>query len=273
MKCIAIIFIIITVGVTTYGLVSKNDDLTLANTKSNESYSQVVGDLNTIKESKNHTKIVSNANSFASAESKHNSLNKEEDEALLITEELENRYRALSENEQFPTLSSRLNAINLRRPSSNYSPEEVLASMEKGAAWQGKNDPGVLSQKLTEEELNDGRQFLDFDQLKIETLMQGDHMSVAVDSIGQVFDMRVDQVKTFDDGNIMWKGTIMNGAGGTVSITQSNNNITVASVILPEDDFTLESHGGDAWIVDSSVLFKIDPHETDFVISPEEIDP
>lgn len=172
-------------------------------------------------------------------------------------------------NDQFPTLSSRLAEINTRRPGFSYSPEDVLSAMEKSEAWTGKDDPGFLSQKLSDEALNDGRQFLDFDPLKIETLMQGDHMSVSIDSIAQVFDMRVDDVKVFNDGNLMWKGTIMGDEGGSVSITQSTNNITVASVVLSQKDYTLESHGGDAWIVDSAVLFKVNPHETDEVFVSE----
>ena len=182
---------------------------------------------------------------------------------------MEERYKIISENDQFPTLASRLAEINARRPSSSYTPEDILSAMERSEARKSKDDPGVLSQKLSSEALNDGRQFLDFDQLKVETLMQGDHMSVSIDSIGQVFDMRVDDVKIFDDGNLMWKGTIMDGEGGSVSITQSDNNITVASVILSQKDYTLESHGGDDWIVDSAVLFKVNPHETDEVFVSE----
>lgn len=192
-----------------------------------------------------------------------------ENHSRRISEELESRYRSISENDQYPTLSSRLSALDARRPNSNHSPEDVLSAMEKPAAWETKKEPGPNLKKLSQEELNDGRQFVDFDPLKVETLMPGDHMDVAVDSIGQVFDMRVDKVRIYEDDNVMWKGTIMNGDGGSVTITQSYQ-ITVAAVVLPEDDFTLEAHGTDGWIVDSGTLFKVDPSHTDEVYSEEE---
>ena len=190
-------------------------------------------------------------------------------DASVISEELEDRYRALSENDQYPTLSSRLDAVNARRPDLGVSAEDIVSAMGKSNAWSTRDDPGVLQQKLSTKELNDGRAFVEFDTGKVETLMPGDHLDVPVDSIGQVFDMRVDSVKQFEDGNIMWKGTIMNGEGGTVTITQSRQ-VTLASVVLREQDFTLESHGEDGWIVDSSVLFKVNPNVSDAIIPPHE---
>ncbi len=52
--------------------------------------------------------------------------------------------------------------------------------------------------------------------------------------------------------------------GGVVTITQSSN-ITIASVVFRDTDYTLESYGTDGWVVDSCVLFKIEPGTTDEV--------
>ena len=191
----------------------------------------------------------------------------------VYSETLEERYRTLSENEDYPTLASRLSAIRERRPDSNISPEAVLAAMEKSEAWQTREDPGRAQEKLTEEELNDGRAFIEFDTVKVETLMPGDHMDISIDAIGLSYDVKIDNVETFDDGNIMWSGSIMNAEGteaegGTINITQSSK-ITVASVVLKETDFTIESYGSDGWMVDSGVLFKVDPNKTDAIIPPD----
>ena len=184
-----------------------------------------------------------------------------------VSAELEARYQNISENEQYPTLLSRLSALDARRPNTHYSAEDVLSAMEKPTAWEGSNQPGPNLNKLTQEELNDGRQFVDFDPLKVETLMVGDHMDIVIDSIGEVFNMQIDNVRIYEDGNVQWKGKITNIAGGKVAITQSEN-ITVATVVLEQDDFTLEAHGTDGWIVDSGTLFKIDPDHVD-AIYPE----
>lgn len=192
-----------------------------------------------------------------------------ENHSRYISDALEERYQTISENDQYPTLSSRLSALDARRPDAHLSPEDVLSSMEKPAAWETRNEPGPNLNKLSQEELNDGRQFVNFDPIKVETLLPGDHMDIAVDSIGQVFDMRVDRVRIYEDDNVMWKGTITNAEGGTVTITQSPE-ITIAAVVLTEDDFTLEAHGADGWIVDSSVLFKVEPNHTDEVYLEEE---
>lgn len=186
-----------------------------------------------------------------------------------ISAALEERYHAISENDRYPTLLSRISAMKARRPDAQHSPEDVLAAVERPVAWETKSTPGPKLKRLTEEELSDGRQFVDFDPLKVETLMVGDHMDIAVDSIGRVFDMKVDSVRIYDDGNIKWKGPITNvDGGGIVTITQSPK-ITVAAVVLKQKDFTLEAYGLDGWIINSGALFKVDPNTTD-VVYPEE---
>ncbi|KAA1162467.1 hypothetical protein EU508_05580 [Pseudoalteromonas fuliginea] len=177
---------------------------------------------------------------------------------------LENRYQTISKNENYPTLSSRMSAINARRSNINYSAEDLLAAIEKTSAWEEIRQPGTNLNKLSADELSDGRQFIDFDPLKVESLMVGDHLDIAIESIGQVFDMKVDSVRIFEDGNIMWKGKIANIKNGSVTITQSNV-ITLAAVILDDDDYTLEAHGSDGWIHNSGELFKTNINHTDEV--------
>ena len=105
--------------------------------------------------------------------------------------------------------------------------------------------------------------------------MPGDHMYIAIDDLGTAYDMRIDEVEDFSDGNLMWKGSLLNvegteAEGGTVTITQSSN-ITVASIVLRETDYTLESFGSDGWIADSGILFKNElGKETDAVTPASE---
>lgn len=181
--------------------------------------------------------------------------------------ELESQYQNLAKNEHYPTLSSRMAAMNKRRPDAHFNAAEVLAKVAKSEAWQMADEPGDNLSKLTASEVTDGREFIDFDPLKIESLQVGDHLSIAVSALNQVLDMKVESIRTFDSGDIMWKGSIDNVENGSVTITQSQS-ITLASIILTDDDYTLEAHGSDGWIHNSGSLFNIDANETD-AIYPE----
>ena len=189
--------------------------------------------------------------------------------------DLESLYRLVSHNEDYPTLASRVNAIKARRPNLNISPRAVLAALEKSESWETtQNPPARVRQKLTKEQLNDGRTFVEFDPIKVETLMPGDQMYIAIDELGTAYDMKVDEVKDFYNGNLMWRGSLLNvegteAEGGTVIITQSSR-ITSASVILREKDYTLESYGTDGWISNSAALFKVNPNRSDAVIPEDE---
>ena len=189
---------------------------------------------------------------------------------------LEEQYRLVSSNEDYPTLASRINAIKDRRPNLNIPPEAVLAALEKSESWEAMQGPlAKVKSKLSEVELSDGRSFLEFDRIKVETLMPGDHMYIAIDDLGTAYDMRIDEVEDFSDGNLMWKGSLLNvdgteAEGGTITITQSSN-ITVASIVLRETDYTLESFGSEGWIADSAILFKNElGRETDAVTPANE---
>jgi hypothetical protein len=178
--------------------------------------------------------------------------------------ELESQYQHLAKNENYPTLSSRMAVMNKRRPDAHFNASEILAKVAQSEAWKIADAPGDNLNKLTANEVTDGREFIDFDPLKVESLMVGDHLSIAVSALDQVLDMKVESIRTFDSGDIMWKGSIDNVENGSVTITQSES-ITLASIILSDDDFTLEAHGKDGWIHNSGSLFNIDVNETDAV--------
>ena len=170
---------------------------------------------------------------------------------------LEERYRLSSNNDIFPTLASRLEAIEARRPDLEITPEQVVLAIEKDHAWTPKTskDPGIFSEKLSDQQIYDGREFIDFDPLKVETLMPGDHLDFTLDSAAVNFDVEIDDVKDFGDGNLMWIGTIENGGDqGFVTITQSSE-VTLASVVIENADYELQSFGQDGWIADSRTMF------------------
>ncbi len=180
-----------------------------------------------------------------------------------VSEFLEEEYQRISNNPKYPSLASRTSAQNARRPESPLTPEQILNAMRQDEPWQTVAEPAA-SLPLTEEEINDGRLFIRYNPTKIETLMPGDSMKIRVDQLGQTFNMMVDKVKIYDDGNVTWRGSVNGTQNGAVSITQSEN-LMIASVTLDDSDYTLESRGSDGWIVDSAILFKIDPSVNDMV--------
>ena len=193
------------------------------------------------------------------------------DELPNVPPELEERYTQISDNPNYPTLALRLSEMNARRHGrEEFSPEEVMNALEQEEPWAGRSGPGPNLSRLSEVELNDGREFIDFNPTKIESLMPGDKIKLAINEIDQVFDIEVSKVKIFDDGNITWRGIIQGENGGDVSITQSSE-VTVGSVVLPNTDYTIASHGTDGWIADSGILFKVDdPNIPDYVLVDDE---
>lgn len=193
------------------------------------------------------------------------------DELPNVPPELEERYTQIPHNPNYPTLALRLSEMNARRHGEDaFSPEDVMNALEQEEPWARRSEPGKNLNRLSEIELNDGREFIDFNPTKIESLMPGDKMKIAINDIAQVFDVEVSKVKIFDDGNITWKGVIQGENGGDVSITQSSE-VTIGSVILQDTDYTIASHGTDGWIADSGTLFKIDdPNIPDYVLLEDE---
>lgn len=174
-------------------------------------------------------------------------------------------------NPEGVSFDERLAAMQQRRPNQQFDPAAVEAAMQRQTAWAPAEEvPEDLP--LQPEEFTDGRQFIELDSLKIETLMPGDAVKVTIDETGEDYNVTVDRVEKHDYNSISWYGHI-EGADGqiySVSFTRGET-LTVGGLDTPEGHYVLQAHGNNGWIASSALLFKIDPNVDD-AIYPHDVE-
>ena len=171
--------------------------------------------------------------------------------------------------DNYAHLQDRLNAMQERRPNQQFDPATVEAAVKRENTWEkAKKIPTHLP--LKPEEFTDGRQFIQLDSLKIETLMPGDSVTVSIADVGQHdYKVIMDKIEKHDYNSISWYGHIDGKDGQTyqVSFTRGEK-LTVGGIDTPNGHYVLQAHGNDGWIASSKLLFKIDPNISDEVYPP-----
>lgn len=173
--------------------------------------------------------------------------------------------------EKYAHIAERLDEMYTRRPNKSFNPELVAAAIKRDTAWQTTEEvPTHLP--LNSEQLNDGRQFIKLDDLKIETLMPGDEMNIDISEVGESYQIVVDSVVKHDYASISWYGHIEGSDGQTYDVHFTRgDSLTVGGINTPEGHFVLQGHDKDGWVASSGKLFKIDPDQPD-AIYPEDIE-
>lgn len=165
-------------------------------------------------------------------------------------------------------LVHRVKAMQERRPGKAFAQKDVAEAIERPSAWHPVSEiPKSLP--LKPEEFYDGRQFIEFDPLKLETLMPGDEMSVLIEDLGQEYRVAIDKVEVHDAERVSWFGYLV-GLDGEyrVSFTQGKA-LTVGGLETPQGHYVLQAHGKHGWVASSGLLFKVDPNVTDAIEPPE----
>ena len=157
----------------------------------------------------------------------------------------------------------RLDAIAARRPDAAPNPAVVDAAVAENTAWTFLDKPPT-NLPLDRQELTDGRQFIRFDATKIETLMPGDTMKVAVDKGQPEYEVIIDSVEKNDADTITWQGHLDLDDGQTYSVNFTRGKeLTVAGIDTPLGNYALQAHGNTGWIAASGMLFKTNPNVDD----------
>lgn len=170
--------------------------------------------------------------------------------------------------EENPEVFDRLEAMQQRRPNQEFDPAAVAAAMKRQEAWAPAEEvPEHLP--LEEAEFTDGRQFIQLDSLKIETLMPGDNVKIGIDETGQEYQVIVDRIEKHDYNSISWYGHIegKDGQNYEVSFTRGEK-LTVGGLDTPEGHYVLQAHGNDGWVASSALLFKFDTSVDDAIYPP-----
>jgi hypothetical protein len=171
-----------------------------------------------------------------------------------------------------PELDARIATMQQRRPNQEFSPSEVAAAVNRTNSWAPTdNIPRELP--LEQEEFSDGRQFIELDSLKIETLVPGDQVNVRVDQNGKDYKVIIDRVEKHDYNSISWYGHIQGDDGQKYSVSFTRGEqLTVGGVDTPDGHYVLQAHGNKGWVASSQLLFKADTSVSD-AIHPADVDP
>ncbi|MCE3252292.1 MAG: hypothetical protein K0Q67_1302 [Cellvibrio sp.] len=171
-----------------------------------------------------------------------------------------------------PELQERLSAMQQRRPNQHFSAEQVIAAVKRTQTWTPAEEiPRELP--LKPEEFNDGRQFIELDSLKIETLMPGDQVKVRVDKNAKDYEVIIDRIEKHDYNSISWYGHIQGDDGQTYNVSFTRGEqLTVGGLDTPDGHYVLQGHGDKGWIASSQLLFKTDTSVSD-AIHPADVDP
>ncbi|RYZ89548.1 MAG: hypothetical protein EOO68_25330, partial [Moraxellaceae bacterium] len=168
---------------------------------------------------------------------------------------------AKKNSENYNYIQERLDVMQERRPNATYDPKEVAAAVARTDAWTSRKDtPKNLP--LDKEELEDGREFINFDSLKVETLVPGETLKLAIKETGQQYDVNIDDVEVIDETRTMWRGHIegTDGQNYQVSLTRGET-LTVGGIDTPDGHYVVQANGNDGWVASSRLLFKnhVDP--------------
>lgn len=191
-------------------------------------------------------------------------------QSSVSTQSVSPQARNLSGPENYQYIDDRLEIMRERRPDVTYDPGEVAAAIARQDAW--KPLPSVPADfPLSQEDLHDGREFIEFDSLKIETLVPGDTVKLTIEDTDQEYDVNIDKVENIDESRITWTGHIdgHDGQSYHVSFTKGTT-LTVGGVDTPDGHYVIQAHGNKGWVASSGVLFK---NHTDPIIPPEEVVP
>ena len=186
--------------------------------------------------------------------------------------ELQAEYDLISDNPDYPQLEMRLDAMQKRHPNRSFEPEQVVATMGQSEAWVRIDTPPE-NLPLTPVEKSDGREYIRFAPLRVETLMPGDTLEIPIWQLGVRYKMRVDQTETHANGSVTWHGHLEDFAEPHRVTITVGNGLSVGGIETPRGHYVLQAIGESGWIASSETLFKRDETGTDMVVPPADGNP
>lgn len=175
-----------------------------------------------------------------------------------------------SMNPDYPTLEYRLTEMKARRDGQEFDADKVRAALMMASPWS--EDASVVANLPADAvDQNDGRAFIKFEPMKIESLMPGDELVLPVPQENREFNMVVESVESHGDGVVTWRGHLKDFTEqNQVTISQARGN-TQIGIFTPDAHYQVEVFDTKGWVVNSGNLFKggdVVIHVTDGVEGP-----
>lgn len=184
-------------------------------------------------------------------------------------EELQERYQAISDNKNFPSLEQRITELNQLYPYREFSPEDVVDLLAQSNAWQSAAQvPDNLP--ITEAQRNDGRAFIELNPERFQVLLPGDTLQLPLEKLGMDLQMQVDSREPLANGGFTLHGHLV-GSNELMRVTITQGpGLSLAGIDTPQGHIVMQANDSHGWIASSETLFKQDPHKTDILLPTDE---
>lgn len=179
------------------------------------------------------------------------------------------RYQAISDNAQFPSLEQRIAELNQFYPYREFSSAEVLDLLAQANAWESSPDiPESLP--ITDEQRNDGRAFIELNPERFQVLLPGDTLELPLEKLGMHLQMQVDSREQLANGGFTLHGHLV-GSDEIMRVTITQGpGLSLAGIDTPQGHIVMQANDTHGWIASSETLFKQDPHTTDVLLPTDE---
>jgi hypothetical protein len=161
-------------------------------------------------------------------------------------------------------LEHRLTQMQARRKDRVFDIEQVAAAVTRENAWQIVHE-APASLPLKPKALADGRQFIRIDEIKLETLMPGDDITVVVSERDPAYRVRIDSVHIHDGERISWNGHLLDQSERYSVTFTRGKYLTAGGVNTPRGHYSLQSHGEHGWVAARNTLAVHAPHANPLV--------
>lgn len=149
------------------------------------------------------------------------------------------------------SLRDRKTAMSFRRPDQSFTKKEVQEAMSQEKAWSTMTSiPTHLP--LDQEELGDGRVFIESHPLKFESLMTGDSVTIPIPHLRTSHDVKIERVD-IEEEYLQWHGA---GDNGTKLTVTSGGDYVTGSVLVNNRHYSFRLYDGKGWIHETGRLFK-----------------
>lgn len=148
-------------------------------------------------------------------------------------------------------------------------PLDDLRQAMQQAPWTASTHPAPHL-PLTPEERQDGRAFVKFNRLKLESLRIGDRYAVAIPQLGREYSLVIEEIQEHEPGITSWNGRLEGMPPHFTSAITQGPEYTYGGIATPEGHFTLEVHGTNGWIVSTDTISVYDPSQPHVLIPPED---
>ncbi|MBK8969875.1 MAG: hypothetical protein IPM37_00340 [Hahellaceae bacterium] len=158
-------------------------------------------------------------------------------------------------NPDYPTFADRVQEVMARRNGEVFDLRALWDASRQEEGWAAAQDTPEAPE-LSDAERQDGREFIQVNPLKIESLVPGDRLTLPINQIGQRYAVRIDNVRVQSGNAVTWTGHLEDvDQDHTVVITRGDTLI-MAGITTPQGHFEMQARGDQGWIASSATLFK-----------------